>query len=108
MLQKPDIQPALLDLRKVQDTTIANLLGFMHAYNLRFGAASTPKARSAFQQLYALLDQTRDAVLAAAQVEGAPTGRPDPNEVHEFFQSLSQARGKGGNAPRPRQPGNGR
>ncbi len=44
MLQKPDIQPALLELRKVQDTTIANLLGFMHAYNLRFGRQARPRS----------------------------------------------------------------
>jgi len=108
MLQKPDIQPALLDLRKLTDTTVGNLLGFMHAYNLRFGAANTPKEKSAYQRLYALLDQTRDEVLAAAQVDGAPAAQPDPNQAHEFFQSLNQARGQGGNAPRPPQPGNAR
>jgi len=108
MLQKPDIAPALLDLRKLKDTKLANLLGFMHAYNLRFSAATTPKERSAYQQLYALLDETRDQVLAAAQLDGAPAGRPDPNQAHEYFQSLNQARGQGGKAPRPPQPGSGR
>ncbi len=106
MLQKPDIQPALLDLRKLKDTTIANLLGFMHAYNLRFSAATTPKERSAYQQLYPLLAQTRDGVLSAAQLDGAPGGQPDPNQAHEFFQNLDQARAHRGNGPRPPQPGN--
>ncbi len=106
MLEKPDIQPALLDLRKVKDTSIANLLGFMHAYNLRFGAASTPKERSAFQQLYALLDQTRDAVLAGAQLESTPSAQPNHSDANEFFQNLDQARGQGRNRPRPPQPGN--
>jgi hypothetical protein len=104
MLQKPDIQPALLDLRKLTDTTIGNLLGFMHAYNLRFGAATTPKERQAFQRLFAILDQTRDEVLAAAGIKGFPTGKTNPQHANDFFQSLSQARRKPGAGPQPPRP----
>ncbi len=106
LLQKPDIRPALADLRKVSDTTVGNLLGFMHAYNLRFSAATTPKERQAFQQLYAILDQTRDEVLSAAQISGLPGGKTNPQQAHEFFQSLNQAKKQRGNAPQPPKPGN--
>ncbi len=106
LLQKPDIRPALADLRKVSDTTVGNLLGFMHAYNLRFSAATTPKERQAYQQLYAILDQTRDEVLAAAQIGGATGGKTNPQNASEFFRSLSQAQKKRGNSPQPPQPGN--
>lgn len=105
LLAKPDIRPAIADLRKVKDTTIGNLLGFMHAYNLRFGAATTPKERQAFSQLYQLLDQTRDEVLAAAQITGLPGGKTNPQQAQDFFQSLNQARKQPGTAPRPPQPG---
>jgi len=108
LLQKPDIRPAIADLRKVKDTTIGNLLGFMHAYNLRFGAATTPKERQAYQQLYQILDQTRDAVLAAAQVGSASAGKTNPQNAHDFFQGLNQARRPGGPAPAPPAPGNAR
>jgi len=104
LLQKPDIRPALADLRKVKDTTIGNLLGFMHAYNLRFSAATTPKERQAYQQLYAILDQTRDEVLAAAQVGGATGGKTNPQQAQDFFQSLNQAKKQRGAAPAPPPP----
>jgi hypothetical protein len=104
MMQKPDIQPALLDLRKVSDTTIGNLLGFMHAYNLRFGAATTPKERQAFHRLWEILDGTRDEVLAAAGIKDMPGGRMNPQHAHDFFQGLNQARKPSGNAPQPPKP----
>ena len=87
LLEKPNISPALLELRKIQDTMVGNLLGFMHVYNLRFGAATTPKERQAFQQLFAILDQTRDQILAEAKLDSShrasqPEGRdrllPEP------------------------------
>jgi hypothetical protein len=104
LLEKPDIRPAIADLRKLTDTTVGNLLGFMHAYNLRFGAATTPKERQAFTTLYQILDQTRDDVLAAAQIDPTATASTNPKHAHDFFQSLNQSQ-KGGNAPRPPQPG---
>ena len=63
LLAKPDIQPAIIELKKVQDTTIGNLLGFMHAFNLRFGVATTVKQKQAYQQLFEILDGTRDQIL---------------------------------------------
>jgi hypothetical protein len=104
LLEKPDIRPALVDLRKIKDTTIGNLLGFMHAYNLRFGAATTPKERQAYQQLFPILDQTRDEAMAAAQVDSRAGGKTIPQHASDFFQSLKQARP---GAPQPPRPGNG-
>jgi hypothetical protein len=105
MLQKPDIQPALLDLRKLKDTTIGNLLGFMHAYNLRFGAATTPKQRQAFQRLWEILDHTRDEVLAVAGIRAIPSGHVDPQHVDDFFQSLNLAKKRPGTSAQPPKPG---
>ena len=42
MLEKPDTKAALDQLRMVKTTTLGNLIAFMHVYNLRFGAATTP------------------------------------------------------------------
>ena len=63
LLAKPDIQPAILELKKVQDTTIGNLLGFMHAFNLRFGRRDHAQA---------------EAGLPAALRGPRPDARPDP------------------------------
>jgi hypothetical protein len=107
LLEKPNISPALLELRKIQDTMVGNLLGFMHAYNLRFGVATTPKQRQAYQQLFAILDQTRDQILAEARLDSTATARANPKHATDFFQNLDQGRSRGGatpRAPRPRNP----
>ncbi len=103
LLAKPDIQPALLDLRKVQDTTVANLLGFMHAYNLRFGRATTPKQRQAYYQLFSALDRARDQIQGGFDDRTVANATPAP--ATEFFGNLNKARPRRATAPPP-QPGN--
>jgi hypothetical protein len=92
LLEKPNIQPAILELRKVQDTMLGNLLGFMNGYNLRFGAATSPKERLAFQRLFAILDRTRDEVLAEAKIDSKPASSGNPSDATNFFEKLEQAR----------------
>ncbi len=45
-------QAALDQLRMVKTTTLGNLIAFMHVYNLRFGAATTPHQKFIYDQLY--------------------------------------------------------
>ena len=98
LLKKPDIQPAIIELRKVQDTTVGNLLGFMHAFNLRFGVAKTIKEKQAYQQLFEILDGTRDQILAEAKLDSTATARANPRQAPEFLQNLNQGQ------PRARHP----
>jgi hypothetical protein len=104
LLEKPNIGPALVELRKIQDTMVGNLLGFMHAYNLRFGAATTPQQRQAYQELFAILDQTRDEILAEARLESTTTTRADARAATDFLQDVDQGRSSRGATPRPTQP----
>jgi hypothetical protein len=99
LLKKPDIQPAIIELRKVQDTTIGNLLGFMHAFNLRFGVAKSVKEKQAYQRLFEILDGTRDQILAEAKLDSTATARVSPTKATEFLQSLGQGQ------PQPPKPG---
>jgi hypothetical protein len=92
LLENPDIGPAMLELRKIQDTTIGCLLGFMHAYNLRFGAATTVKEREAYQRLFGILDQTRDQVLGEAKLDSKPPISADPRQATEFYQNMNRGR----------------
>ena len=69
LLNKPDTRPALAELRKVKNTTIGNLLGFMHAYNLRFAPATDQGEKQIYRQLYETLDQTRDQILSEAKID---------------------------------------
>ncbi|MGO9468791.1 MAG: hypothetical protein ACLQVF_32075 [Isosphaeraceae bacterium] len=85
LLRKPDIRPAISALRKLKDTSLGNLLGFLHAYNLRFGPATTPTERAAYHQLFAILDKTRNDVLAEVKPGGMPTADADPRHVADFF-----------------------
>jgi hypothetical protein len=90
LLEKPEIGPAILELRKIQDTTIGNLLGFMHAYNLRFGAATTVKEREAYQRLFVILDQTRDQVLDEAKLDSKPPISANPSQATAFYQNVGR------------------
>ncbi len=86
----PDLRPAIAALRKVKDTSLANLLGFMHAYNLRFGAATTPEERKAYSGLFPILDKARDDVRAEqAKKGGAPPAEAAPLHLTDFFHSAS-------------------
>lgn len=85
LLNKPDTRAALAELRKVQNTTIGNLLGFMHAYNLRFAPAKTLKERQAYQRLWETLDQTRDSILAEAKLDLNKSNSSNPQVITDFY-----------------------
>ena len=69
---------------------VGNLLGFMNAYNLRFGPATTPRQRQAYSQLFGILDQTRDQMLAEAKLESTPLPHANAKNAIDFFQKLDQ------------------
>jgi hypothetical protein len=97
LLAKPDIRPALAELKKVKDTSLGNLLGFMHAFNLRFGAATNLKERQAYQQLFGILDQTRDQILGEAKLEPS-TKAP---LASDFYQSFDDSKARHGRTNEP-------
>jgi len=106
LLAKPNIGPAILELKKIQDTMIGNLLGFMHTYNLRFGPATTPKQRQAYDRLFEIIDQTRDQILAEAKLDDKTAAKLDPSAATDFFQKLDKGRSRAGVSIQPRRPGN--
>jgi len=86
LLNKPDTRAALSELRKVKDTTVGNLLGFMHAYNLRFGPARNIKEKQIYHQLWETLDQSRDQILSEAKIDlKAPPSSSNPRVVTDFY-----------------------
>jgi hypothetical protein len=88
LLEKPDTREVFDQLRMVKSTTVGNLIGFMHIYNLRFGAAKTPQQRMIYEKLYPVLDQARDRVMSEAKIEG-DTVRADPKHVGDFFNKMN-------------------
>jgi hypothetical protein len=86
LLEKPDTAAALAKLRDLQDVRIGNLLGFMHAYNLRFAPATTRKQREIYHNLWETLDRTRDQVLADAKLDlRKPLPQRNPEVITDFY-----------------------
>lgn len=105
LLDKPDTRAALSELRKVKNTGIGNLLGFMHAYNLRFAPATTAKQRQAYHRLYEILDHTRDQILSEAKLETRATSRTPRRPATDIFSNVGgRPQGRTPQPPAARNP----
>jgi hypothetical protein len=93
MASNPDTLQALRELKTIKTTHVANLMAFMHAYNLRFGPAESPQQRTAYRALYPTLKADRDRIYSSLgpQATTPPPAPPDPkvNPV-EAFQGLDE------------------
>jgi len=82
MLEKPKVDKILAELEKVKETSLGSLLAFMHAYNLRFGPATTDDQATVYKNLYPIMADARDKTLKDEGVADgdAPVarGRPSP------------------------------
>lgn len=76
LLDRPDVDKILAELDTIKETSLGSLLGFMQTFNLRFGRATTPEQRQAYQALYPLLDDQRDRMVASLRPEPGDTGNP--------------------------------
>jgi hypothetical protein len=107
MLEKPDTKEAFDQLRMVKTVSLGNLLAFMHVYNLRFGAATTPRERLIYDQLYPMLDEVRDRIMRESKVDETSTAQATPAHAGDFFNKLDldSLEGKGKkNTPKPPAP----
>jgi hypothetical protein len=88
MLETPAIGVLLAGVEKRPDATVGDLLGFMSAYNLRFGAAESLDQRQVYQKLYPIIAKLRDEVSSVAgPTTSKPSGPVDSAPV-EVFGSL--------------------
>ncbi len=76
MLEKPNVESILSELEKVKTTTVGNLISFMHAYNLRFASADTPKQRAVYRDLYASLSEAREKIMGKPGDANATADQP--------------------------------
>jgi len=92
MLQTPDVAQYLRELNTVSTTTLGHLIGFMHSFNLKFGAAQSPVQENAYDQLYPMLLALREQVQAPpANPYQRPGSKPDPKKLNEFFADMDYA-----------------
>ena len=81
MLEKPNVEAILAELEKVKTTTVGNLVSFMHAYNLRFAPAETPKQRAVYRDLYPALADAREKINGKPGDANANNDAPPPAPV---------------------------
>jgi hypothetical protein len=108
LLEKPEIDEVLNELSKIEKTSIGNLLAFMHTFNLRFAPATTPRQKQVYNELYPILDQTRDRIISEAKLDNDVTDRSGKGKLHDFFSAMDmdhiEGKKKAPAPPSPRQP----
>jgi len=109
MLANPQVEKVLAELRKIETTTVGNLIGFMRTFNLRFGPATTPAQRNAYGELFSAMDQVRDKIMSEAKLDESVAEKAKKAQVHDFFSAMEMdhVEGKGvkpAPAPAPAPP----
>ncbi len=86
MLDTPALDLILAGVEDRPEATLGELLGFMNAFNFRFGPATTPSQREAYDALYPRLVDLRNQVAPA--LAAATTSKSSGNEPGEFFSGM--------------------
>ncbi len=80
MLETPAVNVLLAGVEKHPDASLGDLMKFMTAFNLRFGAAETDRQKAVYRQLYPMLVQVRNQVVptpgSTQDVASAPADAP--------------------------------
>jgi hypothetical protein len=97
MLEAPDTREAFDELRKVKTTTLANLIAFMEVFNLRFGAATTPRQRLIYRQIFPTLHELRIRVVKGADLDNNNSflSTIGLGAVGDFFSNFSVEKSEG-------------
>ena len=90
MLETPAIDVILAGVEKRPEANLGELLSFMNAFNLRFGAATTPTQRQVYDTLYPKLVELRNQVAPALASTSSPSRGPSAGtEAGDFFSGMS-------------------
>jgi hypothetical protein len=97
MLESPQLDDYLGKLDEKTPTNIGRLVGFMNAFNLRFGPAEKPAEVAAYNALYPKLKATRDAVVPDPKTSSPIAATPEAAErrsnrpATDFFSGLERS-----------------
>ena len=86
MLETPALDILLSGVEDHPEATLGQLLGFMSAYNLRFGEATTPTQKGVYVALYPQLAALRAEVEPA--LNGVSPPKSSPGDVGDFFSAM--------------------
>lgn len=73
LLNDPSMRKILSELDETKGATVGDLIAFMNAYNLRFGASTSPQQAEFYRTLLPILIGIRDSI----NTQGAPPSPPD-------------------------------
>jgi hypothetical protein len=76
MLEMPDVQTLLKHVDAAPERSMADLIQFMSAFQLRFGRAVTPEQRIAYTTIFPKLDAIRKSVQGRAPAPATATAPP--------------------------------
>ncbi len=104
MLESPSYDVYLAAVEREQSVPLADILTFMHAFNLRFGVSKDPSTRELYSQLYGLLSDLRQRVNAPQdEMMAAMTNPPQRDDrVTNFYGGMNYQHF---NSPPPPGPG---
>lgn len=94
MLQQPNTVAFLEELKKIDTTSMAHLLSFMHSFNLRFTPAKTPDQERAYDQLFTVMSGLRDQLVRPGQAPSpfqVPDKPADPNKLTNYFSGMAMS-----------------
>jgi hypothetical protein len=98
MLYSPAMDKVLAELEDYQGTKLGDLLGFMQAFNLRFGAAKSYRQRLIYQRLYPMLKDQASALTAANSSVTAAASNAASTVAQAGNEAVKTAENVGGDA----------
>ena len=98
MLYSPTMDKVLSELEDYQGTTVGDLLGFMQAFNLRFGEAKSYSQRLIYQRLYPMLAEQANSLSPATGDVTAVASSAATTVAKVGAEAVSTAESAGGDA----------
>ena len=106
MFETPAIGVLLAGVENRPEATVGDLIGFMSAYNLRFGASTTPAQQEVYRSLFPMISQLRTQVAADTGPAPAMPAEGVANVPLEVFGGLdynhAEAKAKAPTPPAPK------
>ena len=102
MLETPAVNVLLAGVENRPEATLGDLMAFMSAYSLRFGAATTPRQRQVYMTLQPMLARIRDEVAPATASEGPPPSPGVDDAPGAVFEGLGYNHAERKASPAPK------
>lgn len=90
MVESPSMTRLLAGVETREDTTVSDLLRFMHGSNLRFGVAKAGEQQEIYSELFGILDELRNQVVGPNIDPFPPDGDKKPTPPAQLFAGMDR------------------